>query len=600
MSYYEKYLKYKNKYLMLKSQNNFMKGGTMPRLLDNTTPISDSKKKPSDSPLNSTFFEFNIEKINTLVRDINNVENFCEAFLEILTGAHTKKMVLIDASFIFFLFPSASVYLSEKTHEPITYNQLFDNFMIMLQQKCLEQEKQVIFIFENDNVLKGPFGSGNKRKSTLLSLYREFTSLLNYNIYKNDIDHAIEYILEKLNNSYPTMILQLAGEADETTFIKAIEYSQMSSTIITVDGDLVISMLLRNRYSDKKLNDLNIIMLTTSPVNNILSFSNITDNILTDNKSYAKKILTSLIFTSTDAGFGRPIYLPPIIASIESIDTRPAPEVNTENMYNAIVRKFIATLSVLCYGWGVEECVKNMLNVIGCPFTEQLLEIFKRANGQLLVSVDPYFTKSVIYYLFQELLGNNIISINFLERFERELNYLLNFEKCASEYYLLCKSNNIHSSILLLNLYEPSSDFSSKIIDKLYQQPNDFLKMFNSKIIEEFKEDITNAQIVIKKSFTIKETIIDDTVKMIYISKDYLSNVTEKLKENNGKFNIKPFDVIIQQGRLNEIVIEGSYLYPIKMHMNPPQEQDKGQDKGKPQGKSQSKPQGKSQGKPTI
>ena len=145
-----------------------------------------------------------------------------------------------------------------------------------------------------------------------------------------------------------------------------------------------------------------------------------------------------------------------------------------------------------------------------------------------------------------------------------------------------------------------SGDFSSKIIDKLYQQPNEFLKMFNSKIIEDFKEDISNAQIIIKKSFTIKKTTIDDTIKMIYISKDYLSNVTEKLKENNGKFNIKPFDVIIQQGRLNEIVIEGSYLYPIKMHMNPPQEQDKGQDKGKPQGKSQSKPQGKSQGKPTI
>jgi len=95
--------------------------------------------------------------------------------------------------------------------------------MIRLKQVCLEKGKNVIFIFEDDSVLKGDFGTGKRRKSTLQTLYREFSSLLSYDLYKNDIENAIPYILKKLNSEYSSMVLNLQGEADEETFVKAIE-----------------------------------------------------------------------------------------------------------------------------------------------------------------------------------------------------------------------------------------------------------------------------------------------------------------------------------------------------------------------------------------
>ena len=550
MSYYEKYLKYKNKYLMLKSQQNIMKGGTMPKLLSTKT---------KELEINSKFFEFNATLTN-LNKKIQTPDNFYELFINILTGEHTKEIILVDASFIFFLIPQISVFLSKTYGIQITYNQLFDEFMIRLKQVCLEKGKNVIFIFEDDSVLKGDFGTGKRRKSTLQTLYREFSSLLSYDLYKNDIENAIPYILKKLNSEYSSMVLNLQGEADEETFVKAIEYSPVPSTIITVDGDLVISLVLRNRFCDTgKLKDLNVVFIRSSP-KDLSSFYNITENKLTDNQTFAKKIFIALLFTSTDAGYGREIAINNINNSITET-TKLEKKPFDEKMYIGFVRKFIATLSVLCYGWGITECVKNMLNELGCNYTDELMSTFlHHANGQLLVSVDPYFTINVIAYLFDHLtkIENKEVFMNI---FERELIYLLDFEKNASDYYSLCKLNKLQSSILLLNLYEPTGDFSSKIINELYEQPTNYLQTINQEIVNDsdFKSIIMKARPMIESYIDAKENKFNTSVKMIYIDKEYLEYLVKKITIHNGKLNLRPFDSKTQTENLKIFVKEKKY-----------------------------------------
>ena len=594
MSYYEKYLKYKNKYLMLKSQQNGMRGGTMPRLLSTKT---------KELEINSNFFEFNAILTN-LNKKIQTPDNFYELFINILTGDHTKEIILVDASFMFFLIPQVSVFLSNNYGIQITYNQLFDEFMIRLKQACLEKRKNVIFIFEDDSVLKGSFGSGNRRKSTLQTLYREFTTLLNYDLYKNDIENAIPYILKKLNNDYSSMVLNLQGEADEETFVKAIEYSPVPSTIITVDGDLIISLLLRNRYCDTgKLKDLNIVFIRSS-AEDLSTFYIITENKLTDNQTFAKKIFVALLFTSTDAGYGRSIDIKSINNAIDET-TKLERKPFDEKMYIGFVRKFIATISVLCYGWGITECVKNMLNELGCKYTDNIMSTFeKHTKGQLLVSVDPYFTISVIAYLLDHLtkLENKEVFMNI---FERELIYLLDFEKNASEYYSLCKLNKINSSIFLFNLYEPTGDFSSKIINELYEQPTNYLQTINKEIVTDtiISGNIMEAQSIVKSYIDTKTNKFNTTIKMIYIDKNYLSKLVDKITTHNGKLNLQPFDPKTQTEKLKNFIKEKKYendTYIIKKMIMRVQEDDEEEGTVSQKQQQQRQPQQKSQNKKEV
>jgi hypothetical protein len=632
MSYYEKYLKYKSKYLTLKSQQNFMKGGTMPGLLPD-----DEKELQT----NSDFFGFNVKYIKEGFPQITSPETFYQNFITILTGPdpttvpdptkiltvdHTKKNIYVDAPFMFFLFPTFSVFLSSLLGKTITYMELFTEFMKRLDIACKEKGKKIVFIFENDEVLKGDFQKGTKRKSTLQILNREFSSLLNYDTYKNDIANVIPNMMAHLLTYYQKMILVFDGEADELTFVEAIK-SNEPSTIVTVDGDLVISMLLRKRYDvNQELNDLNIVFLRTD-TKNFPKFCVVTDKqVLTDkaegeleifgkpipeNKDFALKMFVSLMFISTDAGYGRKINLADMNKNITVINTPPEKKEDFESLYSAIVKKFIATLSVLCYGWGIEKEVKQMLTDIGCTYAGELIEILHEfANQQLLVSVEPYFAMRVIPELFKNLITTlEEEKDTFKRKFSDELRQLIDFEITASKYYKLCKQNNIHSSILLLNLYEPTGDFTKKIITQLYEAEtpigeDSFTLATISDNICSMSGEIFEKTNKILTGFFIKDKKFKNDSKMIYINKDYLDIINIKLESlQSDTLKLRPFDPKTQTENLkNFITNPDNYRksetqdYPIIMHMYPPGDSQPAKTPG--QGKSKGPPQGKSgQGK---
>lgn len=621
MSYYEKYLKYKSKYLTLKSQQNFMKGGTMPGLLPEIT------EKLVE---NSVFFGFNAE-IKNGVQIVDSPDQFYNNFITILTGDHTKKNIYVDAPFMYYLFPTFSVFLSDKLGKTITYMDLFTEFMKRLDIACNEKGKKIVFIFENDEVLKGDFQIGTKRKSTLQILNREFSSLLNYDTYKNDIANVIPHMMTHLLTYYKGMIRVFDGEADELTFVEAIN-SNEPSTIVTVDGDLVISMLLRKRYDvNQELNDLNIVFLRTG-TQNFSKFYVVTDKAegeleiigkpIPENKDFALKMFVSLMFISTDAGYGRKINLVDMNKNIAVINTPPEKKEDFESLYSAIVKKFIATLSVLCYGWGIEKEVKQMLTDIGCTYAGELIEILHEfANQQLLVSVEPYFAMLVIPELFKNLITPVVEEKDtFKRKFSDELRQLIDFEKTASKYYKLCKQNNIHSSILLLNLYEPTGDFTKKIITQLYEAETPIgedsvtLATISDNICEMCGKIFGDTNKILQKFFIIvKDKKFKNDSKMIYINKEYLDIINIKLEPlQSNTLKLIPFDLKTQTENLkNFITNPDNYKksetqdYPIIMHMSPPGDSQSaktpGQGKPKgPQGKSGQGKQKGQQGKPSA
>jgi hypothetical protein len=365
----------------------------------------------------------------------------------------------------------------------------------------LENNKDIYFCFDKleNNILN---------KSNEQNIYRNYNTIYDnkiiQNIYARKIiptimqDKIEDYI--KINNNTNIHIINNEdGEADSFMFNKIHEKSYM----ITQDGDIVISFLLRG-YQDKDLYENTQLVLWRHEPNINFNFieynkrnkqgeaikyvsSQDDENFDNDDENYDSddefdinqingggkefdinaidfkpsiypadfplKMLILLLYNSTDAGYGNKMN----ISEIEKIIKKYNKMINCYKYINAInmnkiaikcknvMKKFIATITLLLYGWGIETQIKEIFKTI-CPYIEDIIQIInEKSKNKLLCTVYPYDEDDICNLLIL-LMNKN----DFIKLFNQELDILLNYEKQLEQLNEVCKRNNIIPSMVLI------------------------------------------------------------------------------------------------------------------------------------------------------
>ena len=559
MDYFQKYLKYKKKYISLKKIQN---GGTMPGLLP------DNKDKLD---INSGYLGFASNVVELPL--VDTFANLVSNLFEILIGPNTSNYVLIDGTTFFFIFKEASTLF--KRDAPELFNEFIKEFDIERQKR----NKEVKFIFDSNAIAVSPFGSGNKRKSSSLAIYREFTSLLEYDLDKStDARTRIKsYIISILTQTYPHMITLAQGEGDEDTFIIAKQLlsrpdaitNKKKATIITVDGDLVISLLMRTKY-DKTIDYANINILIFRPSSGQLNkyFVIHADSLVQDGeKEYAIKILITLLFTSTDAGFGHKLDVKSIGILCNKYKYWKNARWDTDE--TNIMRKFVATLSIVCFAWGLEDVLRVFLSKI-CKYGNELVDVLKvEANNQFLFTVFPYQFDEIVFLM--QLFENQD---RFMTSFVNALRYLKEYENKISMLRDICKENGLYIATMLFHhVYD--KDFLKKVLGCLYSDPR-VLHDFTDKVYSELGSTIAQDKDIFHKNFLRKwgsrpqppAISFDNGIKTFYASLEHINQLIVLIERSlHKKVSLNKLTSQVQTVKLKEIEHVGYYMFGLHSGM---------------------------------
>lgn len=557
MDYYKKYLKYKKKYISLKKGQS---GGTMPGLLP------DNKDKID---VNSGYLGFTSDVVELPL--VETFANLMSNLFEILIGPNTSNYILIDSTTFFFIFKEASTLFKRDASE------LFNEFIKEFDTERQKRNKEVKFIFDSDAITTNSYGSGNKRKSSSVAVYRELTSLLEYDLDKpTDARTRIKtYIISVLTQTYPHMITLSQGEGDEDTFIIAKQLlsqpktetttNKKKATIITVDGDLVISLLMRAKY-DKTIDYANInILIFRSSSGQLNKYFVIHANPLAqeDEREYAIKILITLLFTSTDAGFGHKLDVKSI--GILCNKYKYWKNVRRDTDETNIMRKFVATLSIVCFAWGLEDVVRIFLSKL-CKYSNELIDILKvEASNQFLFSVFPYQFDEIVFLI--QLFDNQD---RFMNSFVNALRYLKEYENRISTLRDICKENGLYiATILFHHVY--NKDFLKKVISCLYSDPH-VLHDFTDKVYSELGSTIAQDKDIFHRNFLRKwgslpqppAISLDNGIKTFYVSLEHINQLIAVIERSiHKKVNLNKLTSQIQTLKLKEIEHIGYYMFGL-------------------------------------
>ena len=244
--YYVKYLKYKQLYLDEKDKlNNNMKGGTMPGL----------SKQLED---NSNFFKLN--KQNLIKSSADEMNKFIKA------------KVVYDKIYQFFqnlnstdthIFDSNSFYFLISKFYPQYFNDNLQKFIEDFINKCIKQQNQIYFCFDK-------LDNNQLIKTNEQIFYRDYSTILDNNIIENIFARKIipnimtDYINTiKTTNTNVHLINDKDGEADN--FIFDYVQNDTKSYLITQDGDIVISLLLRGTENKKLFENIQVLLWRYTP-----------------------------------------------------------------------------------------------------------------------------------------------------------------------------------------------------------------------------------------------------------------------------------------------------------------------------------------------
>jgi len=503
--YYQKYLKYKQLYLNEKHKlSKNMKGGTMPGL------SKQSINNPNFFNLTSEIFfppnpyydneghEIKYEKID----ELNKYDDILNQFIAILNSDNDT--FIIDSNSLYFLI--ARFYYSQDSELPIFIN----NFVNKLLWN-VKFNQEIYFCFdklENNTLIK----------SNEQSIYRDYNTIYDnkiiLNIYArkiipNIMKDEIEKYIHKTNIDNIYIIDYKNGEADSFMF----DNIKNKSYLITQDGDIVISFLLRGNQNKDLLENTQLVLWRHEPnvnfhffeyINRILKgnivnyinnepddFDDDYDDDIDDNSNgtfadfddpnnydfdggaspqkysintnafklntipsdFPLKILVLLLYNSTDAGYGNKMN----ISEIEKIIKEYNKKNNCYNYINAInmnkyaikcknvMKKFVATITLLLYGWGIEPQIKGAFQWV-CPYIEDLIKIInQKSNNKLLCTVYPFDNIDICNLLI--LLKNKD---DFIKLFNQELDILINYEQQLEELKKICILHKILPSMVLI------------------------------------------------------------------------------------------------------------------------------------------------------
>lgn len=572
-TFYKKYYKYKSKYVILKNMLDInaskIKGGTFPGLVthheDDIVFLHDNLFVSVNKVENDDIFETNQQNTEfekDLLISVNKVENdeifdtyqlntefekqlfekkltYCddimiilEVFEKIINCKDVAQLILIDATFIAFLLGFALYNNSLKEK----YVEYIDSFMNVLMG--INSEKTIIFLFDNSEMGKSEMKQKKLRKSKVMYKDREFNSIMEYNILEIEYIRCTilvelkKQIREKYVNSYE----YCKGEADGECFEYGIKQNKEFS-IITVDGDLLMNALIRKHF-DKLENFKNLIIVR--PTINQMNTHYIVN--LNEVKGESKKnmcdlIIKMLLYTSTDAGYGKKCDY----KTINSMN-----QINEITNIDGVYKKFVATLTVLMYGWGIKgKSLISLFETIGCN-SKNIEMIVNHINNsdtsnQLLCS--PFhFTAGDIIQLMK-----NINDEKFPTDCISNYNELVEYEETITKIYLECDKKNIKYPSLLLHIDTiVPYDFTITITNTIYKNTEEMKKIISKikKKTKECLEDYTK----IKHYYTNTESnnprcltiIFNHEIKVNYVSLKYMKVVLDIL-------NTTPMEAELQQ-----------------------------------------------------
>jgi len=525
-NYYQKYVKYKNLYINKKNELHNMEGGTMPGLSNQL--LNDRKQF-----LNLSISQIDADSEHNFISKKVEYEYLLERFSFMLS--QNLNNVIDSNSLYFFIakyYNDNNIDISDKiinmeTFIDNTINNIFGNINLPHDSR---NNPSIIFCFDKltDNTLK---------KSNEQRIYREYSAIFDNifipNIYARKIIpkilHRIIHKYGKINNQHIQIINKKDGEVDNFLF----EYVKKNTSIITQDGDIIISYLLRN--NEKQYDNISLFLWRYSPDKKFFQIqygqhpsvqyaqylgnqyaqypsdqSNLDDYDSDDQSdlddSYDRhdfnnlsvpyessmhgglkpqtydpstaeyvpsgivpivtspsyniadlnlplKILTLLLYTSTDAGYGKKIN----IQDIENIINKYHKMIKCYKYINIInitkiinksqnvMKKFVATLTLLIFGWGVGAQIKNQFASI-CSYIDVLVNtITEKSKDRLLCSVYPFDNNDIcnLFILFG-------YKDKFIELFNKELDILKEYEDQLLKLETNCKKHVILPAMVLI------------------------------------------------------------------------------------------------------------------------------------------------------
>lgn len=518
---YDKYIKYKTKYLQLL----FQKGGTLGGLIPD---FNEADRLKIANMLGYDVVEYIFKGFK-----MNEHIDFNMTLINILTNNKFNN-IIVDSAFLYYVIAETHIKFS------IDLQKICTSFFDMLGSVLVNNKQKLYLLFDDTFAEQEPFQTTNKRKSLCLRIFREFDGILNLS--SRSVDMRLKYIpmikgiiieyfnTNKFNQNLVTNIIPdqhfllenhtinipVVGEGDELVFLVGNTINEHApnenNVIVTVDGDLVVSGVIRHGSGEKN-KDIIVIRPSLFQLNHFYAIT------FQDKQPNAYAIITSMLYTSTDAGYGKKLEFGSVNHIVE---LHPKKELVFNNFHN-IMRKFIATLSILHNAWGIsKEVLIKFLRPLfsGDEIIALMLQNFDEyVDKRFLFSVFPFSSADVA--AFMQYLSRVTTVTEFIE----DMNTLLHYEKITEEYYTELKKRNIFPAIFPILVAAQDLKYMNKLLYVLFDNENESSRsrLYNiiQKIFSKSGNPLENDAKIFDTYFKTtkdKQRIIDVSIKSYYLN----------------------------------------------------------------------------------
>lgn len=504
-----------------------------------------------------------------LNNNLHSLNDLSQLLLTVFTSPELATNILIDGLFTAFLFKNMAIKISEEQHTMPSIDDTASAFRNLCKSCSEISTKKIKMLFDSSQIANVEFGTSRQRKSKYLYVLREATSILEYSspIVDEIRGEIIPLFKSIVKDEFPSLYNETTGEGDFDCFRIGDEICKADGTtysVISVDGDLVFGMIFRKVFNRSPTYIKNVLIVRPTIAQfthaRIISIDGLGKNTI---QTYAIKLLLALIFTNTDAGFGRHFRIPDpqdkrpqntnemnITKCYDSvIQDMPTPTIipqqtppNQNNMAHVIC-KFLGTLSILLFGWGLDK--QTVYNFITSVFGIQNDVVLANLNGTVAKFLDEFnnVTKgqmlcSPFYFSTDDIIPffGKLYTI-LTNGTSNELNYMIKFEFLLSLITNISKFYKIKPSLLLfINTHLPL-DVIENFIYCMYQlkSANDFIYLCH-KIGE---DTLSNASLFDGFRFMYEKNSLFigakrvskfiPEIKVMYIDVDYLEKVLQVL-----------------------------------------------------------------------